>query len=148
MIWSFVEEVCRWLEDRNMFANRRNMKPAILDACCTFVMGISVSGLSTVQGQVLLQLADCKGAAGKFMVPRMYGKPSPASAGTVFHSQFWRQIYYSTLLTLQLGIEEFVSRQFLPVVEWDGISTIRYFGRRFLFAQLSDYDCWDKVHIS
>jgi hypothetical protein len=30
VIWSSVEEVCRRLEDRNMFANRRNVKDAIL----------------------------------------------------------------------------------------------------------------------
>jgi hypothetical protein len=64
------------------------MKPAILDACCTFVMGILVSGLSTVQGQVLLQLADCKGAAGKFMVPRMYGKPHQQVQGQFFILNF------------------------------------------------------------
>jgi hypothetical protein len=28
------------------------------------------------------------------------------------------------------------------------IFTIRYFRSIFLFAQLSDYDCWDKVHIT
>lgn len=53
-------------------------KAAILGPCCTVAMGISVSGLSTVQSQVLLQVA-----AWIFTVPWMYSKPHQQVHGKI-----------------------------------------------------------------
>jgi hypothetical protein len=98
--------------DRHMFANRRNMKAAIWGACCTFVMGRSVSGLNTVQSKVFLQVA-----AWKWCRECMVYLTSKCGEKISF-SMLETDILFHNSST-SIGHRKVVSWQFLPVVAWD-----------------------------
>lgn len=101
--------------DRHMFANRRNMKAAIWGACCTFVMGRSVSGLSTVQYKAMY---FCKWQHGNSWCRECMVYLTSKCGEKISFSMLETDILFHNSST-SIGHRKVFSWQFLPVVAWD-----------------------------